>query len=296
MSALDFFRNKKENKNNEKTQELSNESKQQSMVIKKLPPMIEHLLDKSTEDFFPVNGVWHSDCYQRPDTLNMNYINCHLRDEEWLSKMIRKTCPEAKFLTTDAVKRYILTSDTFAERRHNYELEVVRWQINWMRNGGDNWLVPNGYSTLSVFEKNHDKRFRGGIVRTLSKIGMDKEVIEEGIEKFADLWRKQEMETAFKSQFEPSLFSFTGKYDKLPEVEKQFKEAWFALRENEYYKDNKGSVDKYGKKTPAMCMQPKEINSTKEFVDQKIQERNEFLENFRHNNFTKKEDFNCIER
>ena len=100
----------------------------------------------------------------------------------------------AKDLNIDlqSIKKYVETSKTFNDLRHNYELEIVRWEIDWIIAGGENWRMPKGYSELDfLFNPDVDKIFRNSVLTTLLSIGMDREVIEEGIEKYSDLWREK---------------------------------------------------------------------------------------------------------
>ncbi len=60
-----------------------------------------------------------------------------------------------------------------------------------MKNDGENWLCENEFY---LFSPNCDYIFRKGIVDTLLAINMDKDVIEEGIEKRFRLVRKNDMD------------------------------------------------------------------------------------------------------
>lgn len=294
MGFFDLFRKKKQEKVEpvvkvEKPAEIQ-EPEIPEEEVEKVFPMLESILNGITAKFFPSSGLWYSYCFSRPEGLSKKYINCHLRDTEWLANMFKEENVGIKLVPLKTIKRYIETSEFFAEKRHDYELEVVRWQIDWMRNGGQNWKCPKGHETLSIFEENLDTRFRGGVYDTLTAIGMDGEVVEEGIEKFADMWRRRQMEVSFDQRYQPIMFSFVRKYEPLPRSDEKFMEAWIALREYEYYLTNQASVDKYGKKTPAMLMTPEEALALESYVKEKGEERLAFIDYFRDHNFVEVKD------
>lgn len=179
---------------------------------------------------------------------------CHLRDNGWMSNLLHQNLIEKGiYISVPKIKAFIDSSKKFTDLRHNYELEIVRWQIEFMKNGGENWVMPKGFDEISLLcSPNVDKMFRGGVFETLSAIGMNKEVIEEGIEKNADIWREQYMNLAFRHAFEP--FGFMR--DQIELADESHKNLWLTLRRYNYYIDHKDSVDKYGVVTFDMqCMQ-----------------------------------------
>lgn len=117
-----------------------------------------------------------------------------------------------------------------------------------MRNGGDNWIVDNKLGwDLYMFSTKCDYAFRKGIVDTLLAIGIDIDVIEEGIEKNANMWRDQHMNMAFDNEFYPIFnrisYRFLGddlEYGhELKEPDPEFKENWLKYRKYQYYQEHK---------------------------------------------------------
>ena len=107
-------------------------------------------------------------------------------------------------MSTNKVLQFVKTSKFFKEKRHEYEQEIVKWQIDWMRSGGENWVIDEDYGGDFVFLTSVcDLGFRKGVVDTLSSIGMNIDAIEEGIEKNADRWRDSFMSSAFSNEYEP---------------------------------------------------------------------------------------------
>ena len=248
------------------------------------------ILERATLNFFPKVGSWYSECFEQSQDLNMKYLPCHLRDDLWVSRMLKQN-QKLFFLSTDRVLKYVKTSQFFQEKRHNYEQEIVKWQIDWMKRGGANWVVVEKYGGDLIFlSPNCDIGFRKGVVNTLSRIGMNIDAIEEGIEKNADKWRNSFMNSAFSNEYEPYFtsinfdFSFgenenqKEKRKTLEPAEQDFKEKWLQIRRYEYYKRHKNSVDKYGIIEPDTILTENEVIKLRKYLKQKHIERNQRIE------------------
>lgn len=151
------------------------------------PSQIEQKLDKISQSFFKGSGAWYSTCFNRPNELNKDNLLCHLRDYNWLARMIQK---ENNLYNIDikTIEEYLKNSQLFNEQRDKYEKRIIFWQINWIKKGGEGWIVNHTYGGdfFSMGDK-CDSIFRQGIIDTLTAIGMDREVIEESIEYYSDL-------------------------------------------------------------------------------------------------------------
>ena len=199
----------------------------------------QNILDKEVFDFFPKTGHWTSACFSRGDQLQ-----CQLRNIDWLTNWVdRKLKAKSIYIPKKAIRNYVATSPLFAKLRHDYELEIVKWQIGWMNGGGEGWLLPKGADDCSlVFSPDCDIIFRAGVVKTLSAIGLDRESIEEGLEVNASLWRPRYMSSAFDHAYNPVGFM---RKTKLEPASLDHKAAWLKMRRHEYYLRHKASVDKY---------------------------------------------------
>lgn len=249
---------------------------------------IDSVLDKATINFFPKDGEWYSNCFWKPRDLSKINLPCHLRDDMWLAKMLKK---DQNLYNIDYSKilNYVKTSEFFEEKRHEYELEIVKWQINWMRNGGEGWTCDDNYGGDAYFMTPVcDLAFRKGVVDTLFAIGMNRDVIEEGIEKNALLWRENFMKTAFRNEYEPVFF--LSKLQVEP-VEEEFKEKWLKMRRYEYYQRNKKSVDMYGVVIKDMQMSEEEVLELRQYLEQKHQERMKHIEEVKNARYSIE---NCI--
>ena len=231
------------------------------------------------KEFFPNSGHWYDNCFNHPSEVWSSNLPCHLRDNDWMSKLLHKKLNGKRIdVPQSAIKEFMDNSETFADLRHQYELKIVEWQINWVMNGGTNWMMPNGTDEFSlIFSEDYDKIVRAGIVKTLKAIGMDAEVIEEGLEKYSDIWRETAMERGFTHKYEPVAFMM----ETPNKADKEHKKNWLADREYQYYQANKNSVDKYGTKTPAMQITPEEHTKLMDILAKQNKQRSEYVEQCR---------------
>lgn len=172
-------------------------------------------LDKTLENFFPQQGVWNSNCFSKSRALEESNLPCHIRDNNWLSDLIIK---KYNFDSSDkdVVLNYIVTSGQFNKLRYEYEQRIVSWQIDWMCNGGESWIIDEELGgDLYMFSTKCDYAFRKGIVDTLLAIGMNIDAIEEGIEKNANKWRENHMRVSFHNLYSVSHFAFYGNDNEL---------------------------------------------------------------------------------
>jgi len=266
MNIFDFFRNKKH-----KIIKQGNYNISETELIK--------LLQEEIETFFPEEGFWTHCCFERSNEVSKRYLPCHLRDNEWLAKLIKSKLIDKGICAPEyQIRSFIDNSERFAELRHNYELAIVRWQIDYMNSGGSGWLMPEGYDEISLLiGTSVDKMIRRGIVKTLSAIGMDKEVIEEGIEKNANIWRDKYMQLSFDHKFDPHIYG-KGYAEERPSEE--LRENWMKLRTYEYYQDHKDSVDKYGQVTQNMKMNGEELKKVSDHVREEGYKRLQYVENW----------------
>ena len=238
----------------------------------------ELFLDKKLEDFFPKDGRWCNNCFYQSKLVEKRNFPCHIRDDNWLADLILKQY-NIDFLEKDTILNYIVTSEKFNKLRHEYEQKIVSWQIDWMRNGGENWIIDEELGeNLYLFGTKCDYAFRKGIVDTLLAIGMSIDAIEEGIEKNADKWRENLMRIAFYNLYSVSKFNTN---QTLPQPSPEHYEKWLKLRLYEYYIEHKNSVDKYGKILPEMQMTESEVIELKEWLKKSHEERLKQIEEYK---------------
>ena len=272
MGILDFFRKKKELEN-----KTSNEHPGYTVIAEEKEQF--RILSEEIETFFPTNGRWGSNCFSKSNELRYGNMPCHLRDNKWMAQYLEnQLLNKGLYIPAPTIKEFMDNSDRFNELRHNYELEIVRWQINWMRNGGEGWLIPKGYDDFSLmFNADAVEIFRAGVVRTLRAIGMDAEVIEEGIEKNAEMFRERYINKGFANEFEPVLY----RHGSPASADETHKQNWLKAKRYEYYCKHKQSVDKYGVPHPDMLITPEELRNIYEVLPAQNDARKKVIEEWR---------------
>lgn len=256
---------------NEVVEEIIEETEKQ--FAPKTYEKLNEILEKASKNFFPEKGNWRSTCFDRPKDYNMRNLPCHLNDNEWLAKMLQIK-HNLNYISYKKILDFVNNSELFNELRHNYELEIVRWQIDWMRNDGENWVIDESLGgDCFSWTPLCDIAFRKGIVDTLTAIGMNREAIEEGVEKNADMWRDGYMNLAFSNEYNKGMLW----YD-IEDAEPEHKENWLKMRRVEYYHRHKESVDKYGVVLPEMTMSDEEIAKLRIYLTEKNKERKRYLE------------------
>lgn len=245
------------------------------------------LLDSIVVDFFPKEGNWKSNCFRKEEVVSEKNLPCHLRDSNWLASLMMKKY-DLSSLGEGVVREYVKESGYFHQLRKEYEVKIVKWQINWMRNDGANWIVDAKYGEeFYFFHPMCDYAFRRGIVDTLLAIGMDIEAIEEGIEKNVDMWLDTYMNLAFNNQYNPVFTRFRignseeKEEETLSEVDPNFKECWLAYRKYQYYQEHRESVDAFGTVTKEMQMTLEEVEKLKAYLQEQEALRIKEIEEFK---------------
>ncbi len=251
---------------------------------------IEKFLDETLKDFFPQEGKWKISCFSKSKMLEEINLPCHLRDDKWLAGLITKKY-NLYSLGEDTILEYIVNSSNFNKLRYEYEQKIVSWQIDWMRNGGENWVIDQSLGgELFLFSTKCDYAFRKGVVDTLLAIGMDKDAIEEGIEKNANKWREKHMKISFYNLYSVlSATSLSPSSDEKKILEKpsqEHYEKWLKLRLYEYYMEHKDSVDKYGEVLPEMKMTESEVMELKKWLETAHEERMKKIDEFENESYS----------
>lgn len=220
------------------------------------------LLEKATMEIFSGNGSWTFHCFQKPKDCTTQNLPCNLRDRLGLAKILSSR-EELQSIQFQKNLHFVETSDFFEEQRHAYEQRIVEWQIKFMLNGGEGWIIDSQYGgNITFLTPFCDLGFRKGVVDTLTAIGMDTQAIEEGIERNASLWRNLLMGCAYDNQFDSREYRISeedSEENDLTPVDPEHKEKWLKMRMHEYYLEHKDSVDLYGTIEPGMIMSDEEL-------------------------------------
>ena len=276
MSLKEYLLNLKNKLIQNKNMQLGNQEIKTNYVNPNNDEGLNFILNNTINNFFPTTGSWSSACYSRPNEI----LQSNLRNNKILAKMILREANLAPEYYSQ-VLNFISSSDLFKQKVHEYEQTIVKWQINFIKNGGENWICDEKLGgDLCLMLPYCDIAFRKGVVDTLVAMGMNKEAIEEGLEKNADMWRDSFIERAFWTKYEPIQINFleTEDFEPLPKADLEHKQAWIKMRKYEYYCDHKKSVDLYGTVEPDMLLTQEELIKLKSYLDIENSKRLEFIE------------------
>lgn len=276
MSLKEYLINLKNSLNQTKKEEPHEQTIETNYIYPNNDEELNAILTNTINNFFPTTGNWSSACFRRPNEI----LQSNLRNNKLLSKMILREANLAPEYY-NRVLDFINSSDLFKQKVHEYEQTIVKWQINFIKNGGENWICDENLGgDLCLMLPYCDIAFRKGVVDTLVAIGMNKEAIEEGLEKNADMWRNSYIERAFRIKYEPLITNFLGgeDFEPLPDADLQHKEAWIKMRKYEYYCNHKKSVDLYGIVDPEMILSQEELISLKSYLNIENAKRLEFID------------------
>ncbi len=214
-------------------------------------------IQPSVEKLFPKNPEINFYSYKKSNEFFSYNLPRHTRDKKWLAKYIA-CCMETKKVYVDykLVLDYLQNSKEFDEKRHEYELNLVKYQILKYKNGEWSSLPDHlkKFSLPSNSIPNKDLIFRQYVENSLQAIGLCKDVIEEGLEKYSNLWRDYYMGISYDYRYV---------YLERHKDEPSHKSNWLAMRKYEYYLRHKASVEKYGQIDPCMLMEEGELKALK---------------------------------
>lgn len=179
----------------------------------------------------------------------------HTRDVEWLAIYLEQAVNKLSTVAVgsvafDEIKKYIMESPKFDDRRNQYEMYVVKGCIEAVKNH----KKDDCFSLASIKEsehKNHfyDKAFRERVKKTALNLGVDNYNVEVALELYADAWREQTRIVAFENTFNSDgLLTATDRswikqsrpsaLDNLEKQRADLYRRWNRLRDYEYYEDN----------------------------------------------------------
>ena len=245
-------------------------------------------LNSAIRNFFPNTGVWYSSCFNRSKELNIDNLPCHLRDYKWMASMLQK---EANLydMDVDVIEGYITNSSLFNSLRDKYEKKIVKWQIEYMINGGEGWIVDSTYGgDFSTMDDKCVEQFRKGVFHTLISIGIDADVIDFCLQEYSDMWFSKMLNQSFNNMFE-CTHSFPiidgnavdlNTYD-MHKSEPEFRRAWIKLRKYEYYLENKKIIDMFEDMRDVASLTKSDVQKLREFVDVKSSSRRHAISAFK---------------
>ncbi len=184
----------------------------------------------------------------------------HTRDVEWLAIYLEQAVNKLPTVAMgsvafDEIKKYIMESPKFDDRRNQYERYVVKGCIEAVKNHKkDDW-----FSLASIKESDHknnfyDKAFRERVKKTALNLGVDNYNVEVALELYADAWREQTRAVAFENTYNPDRLltvvernwikqSQPSALDNLENQRGDLYCRWNRLRDYEYYQEHQVLLD-----------------------------------------------------
>ena len=195
---------------------------------------------------------------KKTEELSYLQIPYHLHENKWMTNFImnelsidKKDAKEYK-----KIYNYIKNSRYYEKLVYNLELNTI---INYIERKYE-YLDINSYFDFNGLDI--DIHFRKLIVNELTKLGFDKDVIEEGLERTAfdstnelikESWRTKLIRKEFYHRFY-NVVDVQEYNIEMPSEE--FRMDWTKLRLYEYYNDHKNCIDICGTITNEMKMLP----------------------------------------
>ena len=205
----------------------------------------------------------------------------HTQDIQWLTyyidRLINLTVHgyDNTKVSRENIKAFIETDPEFIVERNRYEEDIVSLLIQKLMTERKFGFANDDIMNLKMnFTVNTDEIFRQEITTQATKIGIGSISIETGLEKNADLWREQTMETEFINRYIRPIVSqrenVNGKnFVEILSKVSAMRNEWIALRENEYYQKHKAVIDFLDLATYDMKLKPREIQLRKRTFDDK---------------------------
>ncbi len=251
--------------------DLTAEQARQQRAFRFLEPYLPNIFPSAEATQQWINTVEYAE--NRPEYVyRAEFLPFHTRDNRWLAKYTAQIVKPANAnIKLADVKNFVAHANAFDHARNQYELDLVKAQIQYLMEPEH---TPNGLMMLSPHEvlnkrpqpkKDACENFRAKIIRAMRILGLDPHNIEVGLETNANLWRKQTMEQAFVNYYEnfskfrqneldQRIADRRTSWKELMRQEQQYRAIWVKLREYRYYFDHQPIIDELGTATDNMKM------------------------------------------
>ena len=178
-------------------------------------------------------------------------------------KLHTKSNPNDIYFTTNFAKFFGLQNDDDAAR-FRAEQDLIKQTIcAWLDGAplGADSTAAQGFAA----DENYDKVFRAHIVAAMSKHAISPERIEYGLETNAALWREKAMRRAFDNRYYPLALKALDNHPDWQSFRnssrQSHQDAWVRLREHEYYRQHKKTIDTWCLHTENMALKPTQLHA-----------------------------------
>ena len=206
------------------------------------------------------------------NTYNPQYLLFHTRDKAWLveyaARMIARYNPKQK-IDMALLQDYVKTAPAFEKRCRAFEDSVIAAYIHQTMHDIHEYEFMPPKPLHPAYHGEYDEYLRSSVITSARLLGLDRHTAEVGLEKNANLWRKQMMQDTFDTKYYPDAkYPLNSKdrteWDKLHE---QHFDVWLKQREYHYYQNNKAILDELNLKTDFMQMTPSQVVQLNAIVD-----------------------------
>jgi len=197
-----------------------------------------------------------------------DFLPFHLYDNEWLAKCLTQVAESKEFKNKFKIANanaFVQASPLFEIERNNYIERLMNVQLKHMlRNPVPNALIDGMCPYDYQYIKDYDKQFREQVIRSFTKLGIDKYRVEVFLEKNSQLWLPESMEIAFENECYPiskTKFIYPTKSQKkvLQHFQQAHKKVWMQRRLYDYGQEHQSILKEVGLFAPTMEMKPKEL-------------------------------------
>lgn len=188
---------------------------------------MEKELLQTIKNIFEVNNI------NDIDSLHKNNIVRHLRDDEFLTRILLKFHEN---ITYTKIYNFVKTNQELHELIEEYEQKVIKtYLLNFI-----NHIEAEEYELNDL-----EELFRQSVINNLMALGLNKISIERCLEENLDLWFNTCLEKSYNELFT---------YDETNEESRLHKLYFYKMKRYIYYQKHQYIVILYGKITPEMQM------------------------------------------
>ena len=235
-----------------------------------------YLLDTTISKLFP--EITKKLLFSKDDrnALKKENVVFHLEDKNWLIQYISLNFQS---ISKGAIKKYVYESVFLENSIHEYQLQVARFIINDLNVTSKGYLKIDNDLILENVET--DYALRKSLSDTFNYLGFSYERSEEAIEVYAQNWRSPRMRLLFYNAYAGNAVLVAR--ETYTPFDLYFRDNWLKLKEYDYYKKHKNSVDKYGEATSSMLMSDEEAEEMKSKIIEMSEKRYAEMEFYKEN-------------
>lgn len=184
-----------------------------------------------------VKNIFNANNINDIDGLHKNNIVRHLRDDEYLTRLLLKFHEDIPYTR---IYEFVKTNQELHNLIEEYEQKVIKtYLLNFI-----NHIEEEQYELDDL-----DELFRQSVINNLMALGINKISIEKCLEENIDLWFNECLEKTYNYKFN---------YDETNEESRLHKLYFYKMKKYVYYQRHQYVVILFGKISPEMLMTEEE--------------------------------------